>query len=142
MSRVDTWADVATALGVSVPAADEFLRAWRPQAAEALDAVDARVGALRDAAEDAGSDGNVTTIVIKFGNPTKRQRADGFWTSPKAVWNEGQDTGGELYLLVEDESIGWTQTNVGLRGVRGTVVAVKTSGGYGGGNVAVTVALA
>jgi hypothetical protein len=42
----DTWADVATALGVSVPSAMEFLRHSRPYAAESLDAVEQSLEAL------------------------------------------------------------------------------------------------
>ncbi len=36
----DTWADTATALGISVPSAMELLRSWRPKAAEKLDEVE------------------------------------------------------------------------------------------------------
>jgi hypothetical protein len=42
----DTWADVATALGVSVPRAMEFLRNWRPGAAESLDSVERSLNTL------------------------------------------------------------------------------------------------
>jgi hypothetical protein len=42
----DTWADVATALGVSVPRAMEFLRNWRPDAAESLNTVEKSLEAL------------------------------------------------------------------------------------------------
>lgn len=42
----DTWTDVAAALGVSIPSAMAFLRAWRPRAAEALDEVDRALVAL------------------------------------------------------------------------------------------------
>lgn len=38
---IDRWTDVAEALGVAVPEAMRFLRAWRPKAAARLDEVDA-----------------------------------------------------------------------------------------------------
>jgi hypothetical protein len=45
---VDRWADVARALGVSVEAAQSFLRDWGPKAAERLDAVEADLAALEE----------------------------------------------------------------------------------------------
>jgi hypothetical protein len=44
----DTWADVATALGVSVASAMEFLRDWRPDSAQSLDAVQRALEALEE----------------------------------------------------------------------------------------------
>ncbi|MEK7532357.1 MAG: hypothetical protein AAB579_02005 [Patescibacteria group bacterium] len=43
---IDTWADVAQALGVSAPSARKFLEGWRPKVAAALDAVDAALANL------------------------------------------------------------------------------------------------
>lgn len=42
----DRWHEVASALGVSLPVAQEFLRNWRPKAAEKLDQVEADLASL------------------------------------------------------------------------------------------------
>ena len=41
-----TWAEMAAALGVSIGAAQRFLRSWRPKAADKLDATEAEMAAL------------------------------------------------------------------------------------------------
>jgi len=46
VSHVDTWEELAGALGVPIPSAQRFLRAWRPQAAEALDELAERLRGL------------------------------------------------------------------------------------------------
>ena len=134
-SPVDTWADVANALGVSVPSAMEFLRSWRPKAAAALDEVDAALTALDEAADEAEAVQDTETVVVSFGSPTRRQRAEGFWTSPKSIPNYV----GELRLI--DAERGWTKGNITVVGVLGTVVSATHSSGHGGGYVSVTVAI-
>jgi hypothetical protein len=43
---IDSWANVAEALGVSVPSAQKFLREWRPAEAEKLDQVEREIEEL------------------------------------------------------------------------------------------------
>ncbi len=132
---IDTWADVANALGVSVPSAMEFLRSWRPKAAAALDDVDAALSALDEAADEAEAMADTETVVVSFGSPTRRQRAEGFWTNPKSIPNHD----GELRLI--DAERGWDKDNITVVGILGTVVSATHSSGHGGGYVSVTVAI-
>lgn len=134
VAKVETWSDVGSALGVSVPAAMKFLREWRLKAAEALDEVDSKLTALEDATADA--DGEVETTTVSFGSPTRRRREEGFWTSPKSI--PGVD--GEVELV--DPAGGWTLGNVRVTGCAGQVLSVTHSSGQGGGYVAVVVAVA
>lgn len=80
--RVDRWIDVANALGISVPSAMAFLRAWRPKAAEELDQVDRDLEAVDEAAGPEGAE----EISISFGSPTRRAQGGGFWTWPVRVF--------------------------------------------------------
>ena len=59
---IDTWADVANALGVSVPSAMEFLKGWRPKAAQALDDVDAQLTALDEVSTVGGEIVDTETV--------------------------------------------------------------------------------
>jgi len=132
---VDTWADVANALEISVPSAMTFLRSWRPKAAAALDEVDRKLDELDEAADEAEADRDNETVVVSFGSPTRRQCKEGFWTSPKGI----QGHGGELRLL--DPSRDWEKDNVTVVGMLGTVLAVSHASGHGGGYVSVTVSV-
>lgn len=82
----DTWLDLANALGVTLPAAQAFLRAWRPLAAQHYDEVDAALAAV-----DGESDG-VETATLSFGSPTNRQIREGYWECPVVVLNENDET--------------------------------------------------
>lgn len=128
---IDRWPDMARALGVSVPSAMSFFRAWRPKAAEALDAVDIQLEAL-----EASSVVDTETVVVSFGGPTNRQIEAGFWGSPKGI--PGYE-GAEIHLL--DPSKGWGKENIVVSGMTGTVIAAVHAAGYHGGYVSVTVAV-
>ncbi|MEK7655149.1 MAG: hypothetical protein AAB386_00500 [Patescibacteria group bacterium] len=132
---IDTWADVANALGVSVPSAMSFLREWRPKAAVALDEVDAQLTALDEAADKVEAKADTETVVVSFGSPTRAQRADGFWTSAKGIPNHN----GELRLINKEK--GWIKENIKVAGIVGTVMSASHASGYGGGYVSVTVAV-
>ena len=129
----DTWSEVAEALGVSVVAAADFLRSWRPKAAATLDAAEA---ALEELEEE--EDGKETVkVTVSFGGPSRRERGDGFWESPKGIPGYA---GAEVYLV--DPERGWETGNVAVSGVAGTVLDVRRTAGRGGGYCAVTVAVA
>lgn len=131
---IDTWADVANAMGVSVPSAMQFLRSWRPKAAEALDQVDVELEAL-DAMVRKDAVVDTETVVISFGGPTNRAIAEGFWKNPKSI----TDHGGELRLI--DVEKGWTKENIKVVGMSGAVLSAVHASGYHGGYVSVTVAV-
>lgn len=131
---IDTWADVANAMGVSVPSAMQFLREWRPKAAEALDQVDVQLEAL-DAAVSNDAVIDAETVVVSFGGPTNRAIADGFWKNPKSITGHG----GELRLI--DVEKGWTKENIQVVGMSGAVLSATHASGYHGGYVSVTVAV-
>ncbi|MEI6511473.1 MAG: hypothetical protein WCO25_05575 [Candidatus Uhrbacteria bacterium] len=132
---IDRWPDAANALGVSVPAAMQFLREWRPKAAEALDTVDAQLEALEEAAGAAMAT-DTETVVVSFGSPTNRMIAAGWWKDPKAI--PGHD--GAQIALVDPEK-GWYDGNIAVQGIVGTVISAVHAAGMHGGYCSVTVAV-
>jgi len=128
----DTWADTAKALGVSVPSAMEFLRGWRPKAAEKLDEVEQALAKLEEVSEQ-GTDSVIVTV--SFGSPTNRAIEEGFWESPKTI--PGYE--GEIRKL--DSRKGWVDGNIDVVGIDGIVLSVKHSSGMHGGYYAVSVAV-
>lgn len=80
------WVNVANRLGVSVPVAMDFLKTWRPKAAEVLDRIEADLESVDTAA---GKDGATETI-ISFGCPTNRQIGAGYWESPIIIEGDGE----------------------------------------------------
>ncbi len=131
-STPDTWAETANALGVSVPSAMKFLRSWRPKAAEELDEVEQSLIELEEVAEQ-GTDSEIVTV--SFGSPTNRAIRDGYWESPKAIPEY------EAEIRLADPSGGWTEGNIEVVGISGTVLSVEHSSGMHGGYYAVSVAV-
>ncbi len=129
----DTWADTAKALGVSVPSAMEFLRSWRPKAAEKLDEVEQALANLEEASEQ--KDADLVTVTVSFGSPTNRAIRDGYWESPKSI------PGYAAEIRKNDPNGGWTEGNISVVGISGTVLSVKYSRGMHGGYYAVSVAV-
>lgn len=115
----DRWADVANALGVSVPTAMAFLRETRPKAAAELDGVEAALAAL-DEAEPVGAE----ELTISFGSPTKRERAAGFWAWPVVVTVNNKEVG----RVTPTDNGAWTAS--GSVKVLKEVRAAGTGGGY------------
>lgn len=128
----DTWADTAKALGVSVPSAMEFLRAWRPKAADKLDEVEQSLAELEEAS---AKQEDSVIVTVSFGAPTNRQIREGYWESPKSIPNFAA----EIRLI--DSNSGWVEGNISVNGISGTVLSVKHSAGMHGGYYAVSVAL-
>ncbi len=128
----DTWTDTAKALGVSVPSAMEFLRAWRPKAAAKLDEVEQSLAVLEEASSQQE---DFQIVTVSFGSPTNREIRDGYWESPKSI----PDHKAEIRL--EDPQQGWTEGNIAVVGISGTVLSVKHSSGMHGGYYAVSVAV-
>lgn len=79
----DRWPDVANALGVSLLAAQEFLREWFPETADKLDQIEADLGSL-----DEVSPVGAATINVSYGGPTRAARAKGYWEWPVRVLDE------------------------------------------------------
>lgn len=128
----DTWAEVAQAIGISVPGAMDFLRSWRPKAAEALDKVEESLMELEDSSD---SEEDFETVTISFGSPTNRQIRDGYWESPKPV------PGYKAEVRLIDPEKGWQEGNIEVDGISGTVLSVKHSAGMHGGYYAISVAV-
>ena len=107
----DRWHEVANALGVSLPVAQEFLRGWRPKAAEKLDQIEADLASL-----DETSSTGAVTISITYGAPTQKLREQGFWEWPVRILNgDGREVGrvspegeasGEVRVLKRQEASG------------------------------------
>jgi hypothetical protein len=119
----DRWHEVANALGVSLPVAQDFLRAWLPKAAQKLDQVEADLASL-----DEESPTGAATVSITYGSPTRAERERGFWKWPVRILNEdGQEVG-----RVSPEGVASGQVRVLKR---------ETLSGHGGGYVSLTLAV-
>jgi len=128
----DTWADTAKALGVSVPSAMEFLRSWRPKAAEKLDEVEQSLVKLEEVSE---KETDSVIVTVSFGSPTKRAAREGYWESPKSI------PGYNAEIRKIDASGSWAEGNIAVVGISGTVLSVKHSSGMHGGYYGVSVAV-
>ena len=128
----DTWADTATALGVSVPSAMELLRSWRPKAAEKLDEVEQALAKLEEVSE---KETDLVIVTVSFGSPTNRAIREGYWESPKSI------PGHNAEIRLKDRQQGWAEGNIAVVGISGTVLSVKHSRGMHGGYYAVSVAV-
>lgn len=129
---IDLWVEMANALGVTVPAAQEFLRVWRPRAAAVIDAAEAAIEELDEAVETV-SDGTAETSV-SFGSPTNRVMRAGFWNWPVTVSLNGETVGS----VKPSEDKGWSSPLV-----EGLVRVIESvhSPGYHGGSVSLRLAV-
>jgi hypothetical protein len=119
----DRWHEVANALGVSLPVAQEFLRGWLPKAAQRLDQIEADLASL-----DEESPTGAATVSITYGAPTHAERERGFWEWPVRVLDpDGQEVG---RVSPKGEASG--EVNVLKR---------ETISGYGGGYVSLILAV-
>jgi len=119
----DRWHEVANALGVSLPVAQEFLRGWLPKRSERLDQVESDLASL-DEASPAGA----ATITITYGAPTRAARAEGFWEWPVRVLDEdGEEVG---RVSSEGEPSGCIK-----------VLKREKAAGHGGGYVSLVLAV-
>ena len=87
----DRWHEVAEALGVTLPVAQEFLRAWLPGTAEKLDQVETDLASL-----DETSPAGAAVISVSYGGPTRKQRENGFWEWPVRILDEGGEEVGRV----------------------------------------------
>lgn len=129
----DTWAETADALGVSVPSAMEFLRSWRPLAANKLDEVEQSLMALEEASSQQETDSVIVTV--SFGSPSTHAIRGGFWEAPKGIPDY------EAEIRIKDREEGWNEGNIEVVGISGTILSVKHSPGMHGGYYAVSVAV-
>ena len=119
----DRWHEVANALGVSLPVAQDFIRAWLPKEARRLDQVEADLASLDDA-----SPTGAATVSVTYGAPTRAARERGFWEWPVRVIDpDGQEVG-----RVSPEGVASGEVRVLKR---------ETISGHGGGYVSLTLAV-
>lgn len=121
---IDFWVDLANALGVSLTSAQEFLRGWRPKAAEKFDEVESALIELEKSEIEAGGD----ILAVSFGSPTKRQMNEGFWDKPVKISVEGVTVG----TVEKDPEHGWSKPSC-----YGPILVISAthSSGYHGGYV-------
>lgn len=119
----DRWHEVANALNVSLPVLQEFLRGWRPKAAEKLDQIEEDLASL-----DETSDSGATTVSISYGAPTQKLREQGFWEWPVRILNRDREEVGRV--SPEGEAFGEVK-----------VLKRQESSGYGGGYVSLMLAV-
>lgn len=87
---IDRWQDLANALGVTLSVAQEFVRSWRPKAAERLDQVEKDLDTIDAEAGDAGAD----VVAITIGCPRRRDLEAGYWSWPiRVIDQHGQEVG-------------------------------------------------
>ncbi len=119
----DRWHEVANALGVSLPVAQDFIRAWLPKEARRLDQVEADLASL-----DEASPTGATTVSITYGSPTRAARERGFWEWPVRVLDpDGEEVG---RVSPDGEASGEVR-----------VLKRETLSGYGGGYVSLLLAV-
>ncbi|HHX27689.1 MAG TPA: hypothetical protein GX716_01625 [Firmicutes bacterium] len=119
----DRWHEVANALGVSLPVAQDFLRGWLLKEAQRLDQVEADLASLDDA-----SPTGAATVSITYGAPSRAARERGFWEWPVRVLDpDGQEVG---RVSPEGEASGEVR-----------VLKRETISGRGGGYVSLTLAV-
>lgn len=107
----DRWIDVANALGVSLPVAQEFFRMHYPKRSEKLDNIEADLASI-----DKSTSVGVKTIALTYGNPTRRMREEGYWSWPVRILdNKNNEIGrissegtpsGDIKLLKRTKSSG------------------------------------
>lgn len=129
---LDRWADIASALGVSVQAVQQLIRPWLPNEAAALDRVEEQMAALARAEEAAATE--AVTVSFTFGSPTRAEMAKGYWTSPKGVPGHPG-----VSVALRDPDAGWVDGNVTLVGSEGQILRVTHASGYHGGTVSIAV---
>lgn len=133
--HVDSWLDLAGALGVTLPAAQAWLRAWRPKAAEKFDAAEAALAEVDDAAGPQGA----AEVAVSFGSPTNRLAGEGYWTWPVVVTD---DDGAEVARLTPDATLG---VGTGAQGWRSEgpvrILSYVHAAGYHGGVVSMRLAV-
>jgi len=128
--QLHSWADVANALGVTVPEAMAFMKEFAPRSARHFDEIDAALVSLdeADGADDASAD--IAELAISFGNPTNRAIREGYWSRPISIVDkEG----------VEIDTIPAPDYNTSTTG-KVRVLEVVRSPGYHGGYVSLRVA--
>lgn len=119
----DRWHEVANALGVSLPVAQDFLREWLPKEAQKLDQVEEDLASL-----DETSATGAATVSITYGAPTRAERERGFWEWPVRVLDpDGEEVG---RVSPEGEASGQVK-----------VLKREILSGYGGGYVSLLLAV-
>jgi hypothetical protein len=123
---VERWADLANALGVTLPEAQKFLRGFRPEEAARLDLVEAAVASLVEAEDNL--DGDVEDLTLTFGAPTRRQMEAGYWEAPVVVLLDDEEVG---RVTPGGSSMSWaTPVTQGRVTVLSATPSDGTHGGY------------
>lgn len=129
---VGTWSEMANALGVAISEARRFVGHEWPRDAEELDRVEAVLSAVADAADAAAVD--TAEAVLTFGNPTNRQRENGWWTLPVLVVDSAGTELGRITPAVTqypDLPEGWDKPVAAGTGV-GVISSERSAGPHGG----------
>jgi len=125
-----SWGELIAAIGLPLAVAREIVRAEFASTAQRLDALEAF------AAEAEASGGVVEVVVVCFGSPTRRQRADGFWDSPKSA----ATSTGVTVTVAPGEVNGW-ESPVVLSPQGASILDSTHAPGMGGGYWTVKVAV-
>ena len=121
------WFDLANTLGVSLTSAQQWLRGWRPKAAEHYDEVETMLASVGDIAPS-----GATEISISFGSPTRKLRERGYWSWPISIVTSNGNIVAQL-----------TPEQYQVAGQYGPVAVTNFSqaSGHGGGSVTVKLAV-
>jgi hypothetical protein len=125
-----SWGEVIEKLCVPVDLARDIIRAEYPSTADRLDQVE------KFALEQEAAGVETETVVVSFGAPTRRQRDEGFWESPK----EATASDGSLVRVEPGpEPFGWDRPEI-LEAPEGSKILDSVHRpGMGGGYYSVSV---
>lgn len=128
------WAEVANALGLSVPVAQEFLASAYPAEAEKLNQIERELEALEETFNETVS---VEELTVSFGSPTRRARSEGFWNWPVVV-RQGSVV---VATLTPDGEQGYSACTIEPSNAPVRVLEVTRTSGMGGGHVSIRLAV-
>lgn len=130
-----TWADVAKALGVSIPSTMRFLRSLQPKEAKNLDEIGQALAELEKVSKEETYFTIVAIVTFSFGSPSYQAIRDGYWGSHKSI------PGFEAQIHLIDPNSGWVKGNIEIIGISGAVLSVQHNPGMNGGFYTVSIAV-
>lgn len=134
-TALHTWADVAKALGVSIPSTMKFLRIWQPREAKNLDEIEQALAELERVSKEETYFTVIGIVTVSFGSQNHQAVGDEYWESPKSI--PGYKA--EIRLINPDD--GWIKGNIEIIGISGAVLLVQHNPGMNGGFYMVSIAV-
>jgi len=121
------WGEVIASLQLPLDVAKELVRREYPKTADRLDEIERVVSAMEESGQDC------ERVVVSFGGPTRKARAEGFWESPKQA-----RTANGTVVEIQPGPNGWNDAEV-IQPPGAKIISARHSSGHGGGYYAVEV---